>query len=88
MMPPGGFKPDKFEMKFDDLQLEAVFSNMLSSVNTVLIFLIPVSGIGTLVYYYFTKKKYYKEMNEVVLEEMVEMSEDRLEEIFTFGYIE
>ena len=77
MMPPGGFKPDKFEMKFDDLPLEAVFSNMLSSVNTVLIFLIPVSGIGTLVHYYFTKKKFDKEMNE-----------DRLEEIFTFGYIE
>ena len=85
--PPEGF-PGKFEIKLEDLPLEAVFSQMLSSINTVLLFLIPVAGAGSLIHYYYRKKRFDKEMNEIITDELPNLDEFNLDEIFMFGYIE
>lgn len=85
--PPFGFGPGNFEFKLEDLPLESVFSQMLSSINTVLLLLIPVSGIGTLIHYHYRKKRFDKEMNEIVIDELPNLDEFDLDEIFMFGYI-
>ncbi len=90
-MPPEGFKPsggpDISQLNLEDLPLEAVFSQMLSSVNTIMIFLIPVAGITTLVHYYYKKKKFDFDMNELIQDELPNLDEIDLEKLFMFGYI-
>ena len=90
-MPPEGFKPggrpDISQLKLEDLPLEAVFSQMLSSINTVMIFLIPVAGLATLIHYYYKKKKFDSDMNELITDDLPNLDEMDLEQIFMFGYV-
>ena len=72
-MPPNGFKPEKFEMKLDDLPLESVFSQMLLLLNTILLFLIPVAGLLTLLDYRNIKKKLEKELDELLTDEIPDL---------------
>ncbi len=83
--PEGGRPPADFSI--EDLPLEIVFSHMISSINTVLIFMIPISGTATLLYYFYKKKKFDLDMNTTIKDEYKELNEEVIEKIFTFGYI-
>ena len=88
--PPDGLpsmdhKPIKMEVK--DLPVEAVFSVVTSSIQTVLIFLIPVSNLLTLYIYYRKKKKINSIMNETIEDNIPVVSDEELERLFSFGYL-
>jgi len=82
MPPKGEFK--KLEMS--DLPIEMVFSMAVSSVNSVLIFMVPVSGAITLWLYFRRKNKFDIEMNEIINDSLPEIDDAKLEELFKFGY--
>lgn len=86
-MPPAGFKKPDFKPSLDDIPLEAVLSQTISAINTVLIFSISAAGIGTLVHYYYRKKKFDKEMNEITIDALPDMDTFDFDKIFMFGYI-
>jgi hypothetical protein len=79
---------ERKEMDMSDLPVEALFSVVVSSVNTVFIFLIPVSSSITLILYYMKKKKFDKIMNEKIDNSIPEIPDSEFERIFLFGYIE
>ena len=83
--PEGGRPPMNFSI--EDLPLEIVFSHMISSVNTVLIFMVPITGGVTLLYYFYKKKRFDREMNSTIKDEYMELDEKTLNDIFTFGYL-
>ncbi len=83
--PHGGRPPEDFSI--EDLPLDIVFSHMISSINTVLIFIIPITGTATLLYYIYKKKKFDLEMNTTIKDEYIEISNEEMEKIFTFGYL-
>lgn len=74
-------------MNMEDLPLEAVFSMMLSSVNSVLIFLVPVTGLITLIAYFIKRHKFDEKMNELITDTYKELSDDDYERIFSFGIL-
>lgn len=84
--PPNGGQGPKFNL--EDLPVEAVFSQMLSSINSVLIIMIPISGCITLIHYYNKKKKFDAKMNELITDEFANLDEIDLNKIFMFGYKE
>lgn len=85
-MPPNGFKPEKFKMKLDDLPLESVFSQMLSSLNTILLFLNPIAGLLTLLDYRNKKKKLEKKLDELLTDEILDLDKFYFKKLFMFGY--
>ena len=89
--PPDGLPSMDFskmpkKMDFSDLPIEALFSIITSSIQTVLVFLIPACNLLTLVLYYFRKKKFNKVMNEVIDESIPVIPDSEFERIFMFGY--
>ena len=87
-LPPMMAKPEKFKMDMDDLPVEVLFSIITSSLNTVLIFLIPISGALNLFIYYKKKKRFNHVMNEKISNKIPEIPDEEFERIFLFGYIE
>ncbi len=83
--PPEGGKPPK-DFSIEDLPLDIVFSHMISSINTVLIFLVPITGGATLIYYIYKKKKFDLDMNLTINDSYKDIDENLLVDIFTFGY--
>lgn len=83
-MPKPEHKP---ELSFDDLPLEAIFSMMMSSVNTILIMTVPIGGGISLIIYYKRRHKFDNMMNELVQDEFRQFSDEELEKLFTFGLI-
>lgn len=82
--PPGEGKKPHFDL--DDLPVEAVFCQMLSSINSILIIMMPITGCITLIHYYNKKKSYEMKMNELVTDEFKNLDETNLDELFMFGY--
>ena len=85
-MPPQGMMPPK-DFSIENLPLDIVFSKMISSVNTVLIFIVPITGAITLIYYLYKKKRFDRNMNSTIKDEYMELSAEQLESIFSFGYL-
>ena len=83
-MPEKGDKPSNVSL--DDLPIEAVFSMMISSVNSVLIFIVPLSGLLSLWVFKKRKEKFTKEMNEFIPDTYHELSDEEVLTIFTWGY--
>lgn len=83
-LPSMSHKPMKMEMK--DLPMEALFSIVTSSIQTVLIFLIPVLNLFTLFVYYRRKNRLNKIMNEVIDATIPEIDDEEFERLFLFGY--
>ena len=81
-------KPERVKMDMDDLPVEVLFSIITSSLNTVLIFLIPISGTLNLFIYYKKKKRFNHVMNDKISNEIPEIPDEEFERIFLFGYIE
>ena len=91
VQPPAGLPSMDFskipkKMDFSDLPVEALFSIITSSIQTVLVFLIPVCNLLTLIFYYFKKKRFNKVMNEVIDTSIPDISDLEFERIFLFGY--
>lgn len=84
MMP----KPERIKMDMKDLPVEALFSIVTSTLNTVLIFLIPISSSLTLFIYYKKKKRFDSTMNEEIPHTIPQISDSEFERIFLFGYEE
>ena len=87
-LPPMMAKPEKFKMDMDDLPIEVLFSIVTSTINTVLIFLIPISSSITLFIYYKKKKRFTLVMNDKISNTIPEISNEEFERIFMFGYEE
>lgn len=77
-------KPKQMDMK--DLPVEVLFSIVTSSIQTVLIFLIPAANLLTLFIYYRKKKRLNQIMNETIDTKKEEISDEELERLFLFGY--
>ena len=84
--PPEGGRPPK-DFSIEDLPLDILFSHMISSINSVLVFMIPISSSITLLLYYRKKKKFDYEMNEIIKDEHINLDENKMNELFTFGYL-
>lgn len=77
----GGYK-----MSIDDIPLEYVTSSTISTINMFLIFSVSGVGLISLICIYLKKKKFEREMEEVVIEGKIEMlSSGELEKILSFG---
>lgn len=83
--PKGGRPPEDFSI--EDLPLDILFSHMISSINSVLIFIIPLSGALTLFIYYKKKKKFNYEMNLKINDDCKEIKEEDLKKLLSFGYL-
>lgn len=86
MPPQGMMMPPKY-FSIEDLPLDIVFSKMISSVNTVLLFMVPITGALTLGYYIYKKKRFDNQMNASIKDEYKELTKEELEDIFSFGYL-
>ena len=84
-MPKPDEKRDFKNFSLEDLPVEAIFSQMVSSINTVLIFMIPVANFTTLIIFKRKKKKFDKNMNEIITESYANFTDEKLDELFTFG---
>ena len=83
---PGGGRGQKFNFSFDDIPIDYVTSSTMSTINTVLIFSVAGLGLISIFAIYLKKRKFEREMSEVVIESKIEMlSEGELERILSFG---
>ncbi len=82
----GGGRGRNFDFSMDNIPLEYVSSSTLSTINTILIFSVAGIGLISLFAIYFKKRKFEKEMNEVIVEGKIEMlSDEELTRILSFG---
>ncbi len=87
--PDFGDRAPRFELTMDDIPIEFMFSQLLSTVTTVLIILVGV--LGAISFYYTIKKmkKFNEIQNEVIVEGTIEMlADDDIESILDFGETE
>lgn len=77
------FKPEEFSM--DNIPVEFMFSQILSTAVTVLIFSIAVFGIISLIVTYLKIKKFNKEMTEVTYDALFTLDDKEIERILSFG---
>lgn len=83
-MPSGG-RPH-FEMDLDNIPIEFMFSQILSTVNTVLVFLVCGLGILSLYYSYKRIKKFNLDINEVIEDgEITMFTDEEINRILSFG---
>lgn len=83
---PGGGRGQKFDFSFDDIPIDYVTSSTMSTISTVMIFSVAGLGLVSILAIYVKKRKFEREMNEVVIESKIEMlSEGELERILSFG---
>ncbi len=82
---PGGRMPD-FELSMDDIPIEFMFSQLLSTVTTVLIIAVGVSAAISLYYTIKKIKRFNLEQNEVIIDGAIILLEDQeIERILDFG---
>lgn len=77
------FKPEEFSM--DNIPVEFMFSQILSTAVTVLIFSIAVFGIISLIVTYLKIKKFNREMTEVTYDALFTLDDKEIERILSFG---
>lgn len=100
MEPPEGFVHDsdslsdtvqnapdgKFEMDMDNIPVAYVFSTVLSTANTVLVFSIAGVGLLSLTYIVIKKHRFESAMNEILPDEKIaELTDEELDKILSFG---
>lgn len=85
----GGFNKNgspNFKFSMDNIPIEYTFSTALTSVTTILIFLVPSVGLVSVLYSIAKRKKFNKDMVEVIIEDKIELLNDaELERILSFG---
>ncbi|MGD9909678.1 MAG: hypothetical protein AB7U79_03635 [Candidatus Izemoplasmatales bacterium] len=92
MAPPGGGgafggRP-QFELSMDDIPVEFMFSQVLSTVTTVLIIAVGVFGALSLYYTFKKIKNFNIEQNEVIVDNEIKILEDdEIRKILDFGDI-
>ena len=85
-MPMGMKEPPKMkDIDFSHIPLEIILSKMISSINTIFIFLIPVVDGFTIYIFIRKKKKFIENMNYKVENQRV-LSDSEFEELFMYGY--
>ena len=88
MMPNQMKEPPKMsDMDLSHIPVEVILSKMISTFNTVLIFLIPIADGFTVYMFVRKKKKFDKDMHEVI-EVKRTLSDSEFEELFMYGYEE
>lgn len=84
--PDFGDRMPKFELSMDDIPIEFMFSQLLSTVTTVLIVAVGVVAVLSLVYTIKKMRKFDLEINEVIIDGSITMLEDgEIEAILNFG---
>ena len=83
----GGFgNKNNFNFSMDNIPIEYTFSSALSAVTTVLTFSVPAVGFGSVLYSILKRKKFNKDMVEVIVEDKIELLNDsELDRILSFG---
>lgn len=75
-----------FDFDISDLPVEYMFSNILSTVNSALIFLVTGLGLTSLVFVVIKRHKFETAMNEVIIEDEITMLTDaEIDKILSFG---
>ena len=83
---PGGGRGKNFDFSFDDIPIDYVTSSTMSTISTVMIFSVAGLGLVSILAIYVKKRKFEREMSEVVIESKIEMlSDGELERILSFG---
>ncbi|MCR5112529.1 MAG: hypothetical protein K6A63_01175 [Acholeplasmatales bacterium] len=77
--------PSMHEIDMSNIPLDVILSKMVSTINTVMIFMIPVADGITIYFYFRKKKKFDKEMNEVI-DDTSTLTDEEFEELFMYGY--
>jgi len=78
----------QFELSMDDIPVEFMFSQVLSTVTTVLIIAVGVFGAISLYYTYKKINNFYVEQNEVIVDSEIKILEDdEIAKILDFGDI-
>jgi len=87
--PDFGERMPRFELSMDDIPIEFMFSQLLSTVTTVLIILVGLLGAISLYYTIKKIKKFNIMQSEVIIDGTIVMLEDKeIEAILDFGEIE
>ena len=82
----GGGRGKNFDFSVDDIPIDYVTSSTMSTISTVMIFSVAGLGLVSILAIYVKKRKFEREMSEVVIESKIEMlSEGELERILSFG---
>ena len=83
---PGGGRGKNFNFSFDNIPINYVTSSTMSTISTVLIFSVAGLGLISIFAIYLKKRKFEREMSEVIIETKIELlSEGELERILSFG---
>jgi len=76
------------KMSMDDVPVSYMFSSILSSVDTVLIFAVSISGALSCLYVFLRKRKLDNAMDEVIMDEAITLLDDEeINRILSFGEV-
>ena len=82
---PGG-RPMDFEINMDDIPIEFMFSQILSTALTIMIFMVMLLGIVSLYHTYKKIKKFNAEQNTLIIENTINLlANEEYERLFDFG---
>ncbi len=85
---PDGFEgPKPQHMEMEDLPVEMLFSVVISSLNSVLLILIPISSGLSLWMFIKKRKRLDKFMNEIISDDYEVMSDDEIKRLLMFDLI-
>ncbi len=88
MRPMGGGRPD-FNLDMSDLPIEFMFSQILSTIQTVLIFIVVGIGIISLILTIRKIKKFETDINEIIVDQpIMALSPEIIDHVLTFGEVE
>jgi hypothetical protein len=68
-----------------DLPIKYLFSSILSTVNTALIFSVSIFGAISLIVVFYKKNKFETMINEVIVTDKIAVSDDEIDRILDFG---
>ena len=75
----------KFDFSMSDLPVEFMFSSIISTLNTILIFSTCGFGLLSLLALYLKIRKFNKRINEVLVETTVTLTDEEIDKILDFG---
>ncbi len=83
----GGGRPQRPNIDFsiEDIPVEYMFSSIVSAVSTVLIFSVSAFGILSLLLLAYRLKKFDKTMNETITIDNVNLTDEEIDKILSFG---
>jgi hypothetical protein len=85
-MPPGGGGRPDFDIDITNIPIEFMFSQILSTVQTALIFLVVGVGVFSLWMTYKKMKKFEIEINDIVMDGDIHMiTDEHIDKIISFG---